>query len=347
MDISAVDKNFKVETNIDRDDIKFYNADEAPFKVYGVFRENGKYRRMPESVAKTVSEGVYFLHANTAGGRVKFVTDSIYVAIYAEMENVGHMSHFAVTGSVGFDMYVKNSHITTFIPPFEAETGYGSIREFANREMREITINFPAYSDVKNLYIGLEDKASVKEATPYRNKKPVVYYGSSITQGGCVSRPGRTYQEIISRRFNYDYINLGFSGSARAEDEMIDYIKSLDMSLFVYDYDHNAPTTEHLRNTHEKMFKAIREAHPALPIIMMSRPKYTLTPEEEERMQIICCTYENAVNSGDENVYLITGKELCSLCGDEGTVDTCHPTDLGFYSMAAALGGVMEDIVLV
>ena len=86
----------------------------------------------------------------------------------------------------------------------------------------------------------------LKDAPEYRIKKPVVYYGSSITQGGCASKPGSSYESILSRRFDCDYINLGFSGTAKGEDEIVDYIKGLEMSVFVMDYDHNAPTTEHL-----------------------------------------------------------------------------------------------------
>ncbi len=337
IDISKVDSNFNVETKIEKADIKFYNIDDAPFKVYGVFRENGKYRRMPESVAQSVSGGVYTLHSNTAGGRVKFVTDSPYIAIHAEMDGLGKMPHFALTGSVGFDMYVDDCYAKTFIPPFDIKDGYESVVEFEKKERREITINFPLYSNVCELYIGLQDTAFLEEGKPYKNAKPIVYYGSSITQGGCASRPGMSYQAIVSRTFNYDYINLGFSGCARAEDEMIEYIKNLDMSIFVYDYDHNAPTVEHLERTHEKMFKAIRAKHPFLPVIMMSRPKYFLTDEEKIRRSIIETTYRNAISSGDKNVYFVDGLALTELCKELGTVDNCHPTDFGFVSMAKAL----------
>ena len=55
-DISAIDKNFEIKTDIQKTDIRFYNVDEAPFKIYGVFKENGKYRRMPEKTAQKVSE---------------------------------------------------------------------------------------------------------------------------------------------------------------------------------------------------------------------------------------------------------------------------------------------------
>ena len=104
-DISKIDSNFAIETKLDKEDIKFHNIDNPPFKIYGIFKEDGKYRRMPESVAKSVSEGVYGLHADTAGGRVRFVTDSPYIAISAVMDGIAKMSHFPITGSVGFDMY--------------------------------------------------------------------------------------------------------------------------------------------------------------------------------------------------------------------------------------------------
>ena len=114
--------------------------------------------------------------------------------------------------------------------------------------------------------------------------------------------------------------------------------------MFVYDYDHNAPSAEHLKATHEKMFKAIREYHPDMPIIMMSRPNHIQTEEVIQRRAIVEATYKNALASGDKNVYFLDGLALTELCGNEGTVDGCHPTDFGFASMAQAVIKVMEDI---
>lgn len=345
MDISRIDKNFRVRHNIEKEDICFRSVDEKPFKIYGIFKEGGKYRRMPESVARKVSDGVYYLHTNTAGGRVRFLTDSKYIAIKTEMDGLAKMPHFAYTGSIGFDLYADNIYIKTFVPDCDITDGYESLIEFKACELKEVTINFPLYSNVQELYVGVQQGAILKESAPYINQKPIVYYGSSITQGGCASRPGMSYQGIISRRFNCDFINLGFSGNALAEDEMIDYIKELDMSLFVYDYDHNAPTIEHLSRTHEKMFRAIRQNNPELPIVIMSRPKFFLSGEEEKRLAIIEETYNNAKANGDANVNLIRGKELMQLCCDEGTVDGCHPTDFGFVSIAKVLGDKIESIL--
>lgn len=212
-------------------------------------------------------------------------------------------------------------------------------------EWRDITLYLPSYCSIEELYIGVGNTSDIAAPQPYRESGKIVYYGSSITQGACASRPGNTYENILSRRLSMDYINLGFSGNAKAEDSIAEYIKELDMRLFVYDYDWNSPDVNHLKVTHERMFKVIRESKPDMPVIIMSRPKCHLSCEENERLEIIRKTYENAKASGDNNVYLIEGKTLMSLAGDDGLVDGVHPNDLGFYSMANILEPVIKELL--
>ncbi len=344
-DIEKIDKNFKVETKIQKDDIKFFDPMEKPFKIYGVFKENGRFRRIPKKIAESVSEGVFNLNNRTAGGRVKFKTDSDYVAVNVKYNHIGKMPHFPITGSVGLDLYDGTEYIGTFIPPFDVEDSFESVLDFKDKKMHDVTINFPTYSGVDEIYVGISENAKILEFNPYKKEKPIVYYGSSITQGGCVSRPGNSYQAIIERRFDLDYINLGFAGNARGEDEIADYIKNLDMEIFVYDYDHNAPTVEHLEKTHQRMFNKIREKNPLLPIIMMTRPQYKPTERAQKMKAVIKKTYDEAIKNGDKNVYLIDGSDLMKIAEYNGTVDGCHPNDLGFYSMAKAVGDVIEKIL--
>lgn len=337
--IEKIDQNFAVQTNLHIDGIRFYDIQDAPFTICGLIYENGLYRRMPEHIAKTVSPRVYDLHVHTAGGRVKFVTNSSFVAIKAEMPAVTKMAHFPLSGSGGFDLYVgkKEQFHGSFVPRYTMQDGYESVIRFESRRKREITINFPLYSSVSSLYIGLEGNAVVEPSAGYKNIKPMVFYGSSITQGACASRPGNSYTNTVSRTLGIDYINLGFSGNARGEQSMADYIASLDMSVFIYDYDYNAPDPEHLQNTHQKMFQTVRNAHPELPIIILSRPKYKPNAEEKQRLEIIKKTYSDAIAAGDKNVYFIDGKTLMKYAKDNGTLEGCHPNDLGFYSMAKVL----------
>lgn len=347
--IAEIDKNFKVETEIKRDGVEFYNIDNPPFAIYGIYRDGVCYRRMPEEVAKSVSNGVHKLHADTAGGRVRFKTDSRNIYIMAKMGRVGKMPHFALTGSAGFDLYEKidsdYNYIKTFVPDYNIVNSYESTIDLKTSQMRDLTINFPLYSSITELLIGIDEGSALLEGEKYTNDNKIVYYGSSITQGGCASRSGTAYQGFISRRFDCDYINLGFSGNAKAEQQMIDYICSLNMDVFVYDYDHNAPNVEHLIDTHEKMYKQIRKSHPKMPIIMMTAPCYKPSEAFQKRSDVIRENYKKALAEGDENVYFLDGPTLMEYAKNEGTVDNCHPTDLGFYSMSLALGNVLEKIL--
>jgi len=116
----------------------------------------------------------------------------------------------------------------------------------------------------------LDKNARVNGGKKYRDELPILYYGSSITQGGCASRPDHAYQALIAKWNNIDYINLGFSGNAKGEDIMVDYLASMDCGLFVCDYDHNAPTAEYLKNTHYCLYKRYREKQPSwLPLVLV------------------------------------------------------------------------------
>ncbi len=361
MNISDIDKNFKVASNIDEPDIKFYNVKEEPFNLYGLYNPvvGTDFSRIPVDVAKNVSEGVSILNTNTAGGRIRFKTNSRYIAINVTVPNFCVMPHMTMAGSSGFDMYEKTDngyiYLKTFYPwEYKRDENWNLVFEntferiiyFDEVRERDLIINFPLYNAVSEVYVGLQGNASLTGGSKYRDVLPVVYYGSSITQGGCASRPGMSYNDIISRRFDINYINLGFSGNGKGEEAIARYIADLPMSIFVYDYDYNAPDVEHLKKTHKPMFDIIREKNPDLPIIMASRPKYYLSEVEIERRNIIYDTYKAAKNANDNNVYFVDGQKMFEIFGkDDCTVDGCHPTDLGFMCMAEAFGKVIEKIL--
>lgn len=352
MKITDIDKNFKVETSIERDGLVFKKATEEPFRLYGIYHDGELYRRLPEEIAKNTNPGVHALSTNTAGGRLRFITDSPYIAIKVILPHNTLFAHMPLTGIAGFDMYVrteKGYEVTkTFIPHHSFKDNYEGVHDFTGERCeRDITLNFPLYNNVYELYIGYEEGSVLKAAPEYTRKAPIVFYGSSITQGGCASRPGNAYTAIVSRKYDIDHINLGFSGNGKGEKIMADYIAGLNMSVFVLDYDHNANSNEHYEETHEPFFKAVRAKNPDLPIIIMTRPKYKdkLQPFEYGRLAIAKRTYDNAVASGDKNVYFIPGYELMEDAGENGCVDFTHPTDYGFFSMAKRLSVELDKIL--
>ena len=359
--IGEIDKNLAVSGNIQGEDVTFYNVRQEPFTVYGLIqsREGEPFRRLPLQVAEQVSEGVLKLHVRTAGGRVRFKTDSSCVAIRAIQPNKNLMPHMPFLGSSGFDLYetVNGKYIYkgSFVPPVARTDCYESIIKFSSSKMRDLTINYPLYDGVNDLFVGVESGAVIEKGDAYRSELPIIYYGSSITQGGCASRPANCYTNIITRNLNLDHVNLGFSGNGKGEPVMAEYISAQPMSLFFYDYDHNAPDAAHLAKTHEAFFLTIREKHPDLPIIMASRTDTPKTPAIAEdtlrRRDVILRTYVNAIKRGDEHVKFVDGTEVfkealkLGIPADSCTVDGVHPNDLGFACMAEVFGGAIKEML--
>lgn len=364
----VADEKMWFKTVIQEDDIRFYDVRNEPFEVYGLYnyRTEPQFKRLPDAIGQNVNDGVAQLYTNTAGGRVRFSTDSRYVAIRAVEPHIGWSANITLNGCAGFDLYVDDPETTgsqyyrTFTPPTDIKDDhrYESILKFPDRRLRYFTINFPLYSDVSELWIGLQEDAVLCEGMKYRKVLPVVYAGSSITQGASASRPGNAYQSIISRRLNLDFLNFGFSGSFKAEDTIVDYLNTLPMSAFVSDYDHNAPTAEHLKNTHYRMYERIREKHPDLPYVMITRPDVLNNEYSSKvlgdlgngaviRREIIFESYRKAIASGDRNVYFIDGNSFfVGEYQDCATIDSTHPNDYGMVRMADVIGCTIKNLNL-
>lgn len=346
MNVGDIDENFNIKTKINEKNIKFKSVLSAPFDIHGADKE---FFRMDIKAAEKINKNVERLAANTSGVRIRFKTNSRYIAVSVKYSDVCRMEHMSVSGTAGLDMYEYENNkyifVTNFIPKINMNDEFEAIHYFKASKMRDITINLPLYSSVSQLFIGLDKNAFLEHGGKYKNEKPIIYYGSSITQGGCASRAGNSYPAIVSRRLNLDFINLGFSGNAKGEPAMAEYIASLDMLCFVMDYDFNAPDMQHLKNTHKIFFDTVRKKHKNLPIIIMSMPYNSWVENVAERKAIIKETYDAAVKSGDKNVYFIDGEKMFDVFGgDGGTVDGTHPNDLGFMCMAKEVGKYLKTL---
>ena len=340
---------------------KVYDARSKPFQLYGLHKpeEQGLFKRMPLEVAEKTSERVKLLYTNTAGARIRFKTDSIHITVktdYPPMEFSSPQTAAKCSlGAYSFDLYADNKFCRVLTPKELMQEGsinhfvvqneeYEGYYEFKEKRIREITLYFPSFVNIRNVQIGLDEDAIVEEGGQYVNDKQIVFYGSSITQGACASRAGNTYENILSRRMNFDYLNLGFASGAKAEDAIIDYLGTLDMSVLVFDYDHNTKTPQHLAKTHYPALERFRKAQPKTPIIMMSRPNQCFGKEDSEaRVKVIQESHQKLMEQGDKNVHFINGQEIyLSHDSEMMTIDDTHPTDFGFYCIAEALEKVLR-----
>ncbi len=345
----------------EKENLRFYDVRTTDaIRVYGLYdyKNTTRFMRMPKEVADNVNDPVKNSHNYvTAGGRLRFVTTSNYIAFKAEIPHLNTVINSTPIAVSGFDIYIKKDGMdkyfrsmvqygfATLEPPYRPENGIWNIASLPEGR-KEITINMPHHQPINDLYIGLDSTAELSLREDYTYERPVLYYGSSITQGFCASRPGLAYQNLISRRLDTNFINLGFAGSAMGEDAIADYLAMLDCSVFVLDYDCNAPDPAHLDATHEKLYLKFRATHPDTPVIIVSRPHIFINPAmyEEclERREIIFKTYANAYKRG-EKVFFIDGATLFE--GDyyyDCVTDITHPTDLGMTRMASVIGKAVE-----
>lgn len=364
MEIEKIDPNFDFKTQIKRHDIVYYDiTDNNNIDVYGLFEPKVKREylfRLPPN--KGIEYKLDYLVKCPAGGRIRFSTDSDFIGIRLECDPIQHGANISKIGMAGLDMYIDTDFgsrlASIFVPPAQICSGFESFLDFSAEtdsqfhkipgKVYSYTINLPLYQKVKGLKLILKKGALLNHGKKYEISKPIVFYGSSITQGAAASRPGCAYQSVISRSLDADFINLGFSGNAKGEKEVMEYIASLDMSAFVYDYDHNAPDVQHLKDTHSRGYEIIRNSHPDIPIIFISKPDFNtklLSPVifNEKRRDVVYSTYINAYKSGDSNVYFIDGSTFFTGNDFESmTSDGCHPVTYGFSKMAVQIGHTLK-----
>ena len=351
-DISKIDSNFKAVT-VDGRETVYYDTENAPFVFEGLaWNTPPDYYRLPRNFTKDdVNDGALELSNHTAGCCVRFKSDSPFLAIRAKLAHSADMNHMPRCGSAGFDLYIRNQNGQyVFAKAVQPNPGEADLERLmlpaAPGGMNEYLLNYPLYGGVKKVEIGMAPGSVIAAAQPRKIAKPILFYGSSITQGGCASRPGNAYTSMLCRKLDAPQINLGFSGSGRGEIAVAEAIAELDLSCFVMDYDHNAPTVEHLQNTHEIFFKTIRQKNPHLPILLLSACDFYDNGDKPARREIIRKTWLNALAAGDRNVAFIDGELLWgSEDRDACSVDGCHPNDLGFYRMAEVILPVLKKLL--
>ncbi len=301
------------------------------------------YDRLPAKAEGKVGDS-WGLSRHSAGMCVRFVTDSPDVRVRWTLTSASlAMPHMAATGVSGVDLYAREAG---------GRWGYrgtgrpGALQNAATlatpgtRGKIEYLLYLPLYNGTAKAEIGVAKGAAIAKA-PARppSAKPVVFYGSSIAQGGCASRPGMAYPAILGRRLNRAAINLGFSGCGKIEPPMADLLAELDPAAFVIECWPNILGGV-IAERFGPFIRTIAKAHPGTPVIVLEEPGDPRA--ESEKNRVLRRGVEELRAAGIRDVRLVGGYQQLGPDG-EGTVDGCHPTDLGFVRMADAIEPALRD----
>jgi hypothetical protein len=340
----------------EKGDILWYDVKSLQLEGKGWSETKAHYDRFPAKAEGKVRPEVWSLSRNSAGLATRFVTDAQTIhARWTLTSKRLEMPHMPSTGVSGLDLYVKDEQGKFRWLANKSPSGETTSLVLANSippGKHEFLLYLPLYNGVTSVEIGIPKASSIARGPVYdgAHTRPVVFYGTSICQGGCASRPGMVHTAILGRWLQRPVINLGFSGNGRMEREVAELMGELDPACYVIDCLPNIGAKEVEERT-GTLVKILRAAHPKTPILLVEDRNYSDSffnsgkrERNETNQAALKKEFEKLRAAGVEQLYYLEGKDLL---GDdnEGTVDSSHPTDLGFMRQAEAFYKVLEPIL--
>ena len=336
------------------DGLAWYDARDWGVEGRGWEQTERYFDRLPAVAKGVVRDSVWSLSRHSSGMCVRFETDATTIhARYALLSKRLAMPHMPATGVSGLDLYARNEQglwrWLGVASPSSAPTITAKLAGEILPGRRRYMLYLPLYNGVESLQIGVPSEASF-EPLPPREKKPIVFYGTSITHGGCASRPGMSYPAIVGRRLDRPVINLGFSGNGTMDPELADLMGELDAAVYVIDCLPNM-NGELVAKRTEPLVHGIRKARPETPIVLVEDRTYSnapFLPAHRERQAAsraaLKGAYDRLTAAGVKNLTYVEGEHL--LGNDrEATVDSSHPSDLGMMRLADALEPVLRPLL--
>ncbi len=307
--------------------------------------------RFPERMKERLPRWLFEAGRQTAGGRLRFRTDTGSLSVKARFPGFSIHPNMTQYASHGISTYVDGRCWSARIPGAEGGEAELSLFDGVPRQMRDVCVYLPLYGPVEVLAIGVDEGAGFELPAPFAVEKPVVFYGTSITQGGCASRPGLSYQAMLARDLNLDYANFGFAGKGRCDLEVAEALAEVEACCWVLDVGQNT-SPEQLRERFKPFLNILREAQPQTPLLATTPIFYNqeLWSEEfqqtvGEKRDIIRAAVQAQKQEGDRGVYVLEAADYLGADFTDGAVDGGHPNDLGFARMAEGMRPRLAEIL--
>ncbi len=351
--IEELDANLRVEAAANTG-LQWLAATDSRLTMRGLAwwaSNGGAFRRLPAQAEGIVRADVWQLAQCPAGACLDFCTDTTDLAVRVTNIDSGVMPHMPGTGSNGLILYTR---VAGQWRPWRTATPDQASASFERdlfrgepARMREYRLHLPLYKELCSLELGFASNAQFLPPTPLTLPNPVVYYGTSITQGGCASTAGSDFVSTLGRLLNLEMVNLGFSGNGRGEPELARLLAEIDAALYVLDYAANT-TVDGLRATLPAFIDILRMEHPRTPILLQGPICFggnMYSQVQRAQRDIMMEVYLDCRKRGDAAIHFVDGFSLLPFGTDAVYVDNVHPTDHGFQLMAERLAPAITLIL--
>lgn len=343
-DIKDIDKNMQENISSSETTDKWIEINSEIIDNYmmGKAIKTGNFNRLNDTY---VSDNVETLKLQPAGLNICFSTNSKYIKLKASLAGASYMSHMTAVGTIGFSLYVENNGKWNYLSCTKINQKEYEVKliDDINHE-HNYRLYFPLYQVLNNVSLGISNNSYLNF---YKLNEPtLLIYGTSISQGGCASRPGMDYGAILGRMNNLNVINLGFSGSCKVEREVLDIINQAideqDIKYLIFELESNSPSYDHMKerfsyyleNLHNKEnIKIYLVSHFDEALIFVNDKINKYRKGFKKVQKELCDKY---------NINFIDGVKITKNINCEGTVDGVHPNDLGFYEIAKNFSKILN-----
>lgn len=305
------------------------------------------YDRLPARAKATVPAPVWSLSHNSAGMALRFVPAAgTFKVRWVVRSATLAMAHMPATGMSGVDIYRRTPQGWRFVKNGRP-SGITNEVEVSLAPNSECLVYLPLYNGTAMVEVGLpaDKRIGPPPPRPAGREKPVLIYGTSITQGGCASRPGMAFTAVAGRLVDVPVVNLGFSGNGRMEMALCDLIAEIDAAAYVLDCLWNMNDAQ-VAERAEPFIRALRERRPATPILL-AEDCNPFGQEPTSKARLLRGIYDRLKAEDAEKwraLHYLEAKEMLGHDG-EGTVDGCHPNDLGMMRQGEVFGQALSKML--
>lgn len=306
---------------------------------------------------RAVNDGEAWCAEHSSGIRLKFETDSSDLRVRVTLDGKFNMTNMTEIGQCGLDLYVYDVRVGGYalheVARYDLDASYYEVplSHFvgAPKQMRRYILHLPLYIAVKQLEIGLDADAAVRPVA-FSMPEKIGIYGTSIVHGCGASRPGLAPSNVLSRRFDCEVMNFGFSGCAMMEPVVGDILGSLKLDALIVDTEPNAGVDARLRDNAEPFFDAFF-VHGEVPVVLFSRVPFALDLYDDYRARM--ADYYRGFLRALARKYTKRGHRMIFADGfklfrgnfTEYTLDGVHPNDVGMQALTNAYGRELSRLL--
>lgn len=325
----------------------WYDGQQLPLEGKAFSDTESHYDRLPARAKDQVPAAVWGLSHHSAGMAFRLVTDASQLKVRWAVRGASlAMPHMPATGVSGVDVYQRFAGGWRFVKNGKP-SGLTNEVSVAVAPGAECLVYLPLYNGTARVAFGLpkDRRLEAAPARPSGVSKPVVFYGTSITQGACASRPGLAFTAVAGRLADAPVVNLGFSGSGKMEPALCDLLAEIDASAYVLDCLWNM-SDDLVKERAEPFIRALRQKRPDTPILLAEDGNvFNQAPTSKARMLRGIFDKLKAEDAAAwARLHYLEAKEMLGH-DTEGTVDGCHPNDLGMMRQGEVFAAAIKKLL--